>query len=257
MPIVNDRITRFIRDLNLPVICFGFGDCTGGAQASFVTHPLVQSYYFSRNQHAFAGQIVVPSYLPSTATLSNYLSEVEGAMRGLVKHPFWDSLDEELARIDPRIPLPRETVEEVIGRILEGRFTTAEDEIEEEEVEVADASLLKPVRKVLIHARGCSAAKLVRKAQEHGISVVLVQSDADADSAVAGQLGERDLLVCIGGNTPEESYLNATSVIRVANRKKSTPSTPASASSPKTPPSPTSAAPMASISSAPASTAWK
>ncbi|MCE9614229.1 MAG: ATP-grasp domain-containing protein [Lentisphaerae bacterium] len=220
MPIVNDRITRFIRDLNLPVICFGFGDCTGGAQASFVTHPLVQSYYFSGTNMPFAGQIVVPSYLPSTATLSNYLSEVEGAMRGLVKHPFWETLDEELARIDPRMPLPRETVEEVVGRILEGRFTTAEDEVEEEAVEVADASLLKPVRKVLIHARGCSAAKLVRKAQEHGISVVLVQSDADADSAVAGQLGERDLLVCIGGNTPEESYLNATSVIRVAEQEK-------------------------------------
>ena len=47
MAAVNDRITRFVRDHDLPVIVFGYGDCTGGAQASFVTHPLVQTYYFS------------------------------------------------------------------------------------------------------------------------------------------------------------------------------------------------------------------
>ena len=89
MAIVNDRITRFVRDNELPFICFGFGDCTGGAQASLVTHPLVQTYYFSGTNMPFAGQIVVPSYLPTTATLSNYLSSVPGAMQGLVKHPFF------------------------------------------------------------------------------------------------------------------------------------------------------------------------
>ncbi len=223
MPIVNDRLTRFIRDQNLPVICFGFGDCTGGAQASFVTHPLVQTYYLSGTNMPFAGQIVVPSYLPTTATLSNYLSSIEGAMRGLVKHPFWEALDDELALIDPRIPLPRESVEEVVERILAGQFS---DEDEDEATPpqsgpaASAAPVVRPIRKVLIHARGCSAAKLVRKAQEHGIAVVLVQSDADADSAVAESLGDRDSLVCIGGNTPEESYLNAHSVIRVAEQEK-------------------------------------
>ena len=40
MSIINDRLTRFIKDFDLPVICFGFRDCTGGAQASFMTHLL-------------------------------------------------------------------------------------------------------------------------------------------------------------------------------------------------------------------------
>ena len=44
----------------------------------------------------FAGQIVVPSYLPSTSTLSNYLYASEGSMLGLVKHPFYETMDEEL-----------------------------------------------------------------------------------------------------------------------------------------------------------------
>ena len=66
MAAVNDRITRFVRDSELPVIMFGFGDCTGGAQASFVTHPLAQTYYFSGTNMPFAGQIVVQSNLPST-----------------------------------------------------------------------------------------------------------------------------------------------------------------------------------------------
>lgn len=221
MAVVNDRITRFIRDNELPVICFGFGDCTGGAQASFVTHPLVQTYYFSGTNMPFAGQIVVPSYLPSTATLSNYLSRTPGAMQGLVKHPFHDDLDARLRAIDPAIPTPVESVLDVCLRVLKGfylpdltlcptRATPAPDE----------RALLGPVRRTLIHARGCTAAKLIQVAQAEKIEVVLVQSDADMDSAVAGQLTERDTLVCIGGNTPDESYLNAKSVLRIAEQEK-------------------------------------
>ena len=52
MAVVNDRITRFARDNDLPIIMFGYGDCTGGAQASFVTHPLVQTYYFFGSEYA-------------------------------------------------------------------------------------------------------------------------------------------------------------------------------------------------------------
>ena len=42
-----------------------------------------------------------------------------------------------------------------------------------------DQDLVRPVRKVLIHARGCTAAKLIRIAQKQNIQVVLVQSDPD------------------------------------------------------------------------------
>ena len=219
MPIVNDRITRFVRDQSLPVICVGFGDCTGGAQASFVTHPMVQSLYMSGTNMPFAGQIVVPSHLPCTATLSNYLSDVAGAMQGLVKHPFSEELDARLADIDPRIPLPKETVEDAVNRILRGRFASEAD-VERAEAEVpSDASLFQPVKRVLIHARGCAAAKLVKKVQESGAAVVLVQSDADAESALPEMLSDADTLVCIGGNTPDESYLNALSVIRIAEQE--------------------------------------
>ena len=39
------------------------------------------------------------------------------------------------------------------------------------------------------------------------------------ESKPVKQLGEDDRLVCIGGNTPQESYLNAMSVIRVAEQE--------------------------------------
>jgi biotin carboxylase len=56
-----------------------------------------------------------------------------------------------------------------------------------------------PYTRVLVHARGCAAEKIVRKAQEGGYSVVLVQSDADMESPAAGHLRKgRDQLVCIG-----------------------------------------------------------
>ncbi|MEE4383043.1 MAG: biotin carboxylase N-terminal domain-containing protein [Pseudomonadales bacterium] len=221
MAAVNDRITRFVRDLDLPVIVFGFGDCTGGAQASFVTHPLVQTYYFSGTNMPFAGQIVVPSNLPSHCTLSNYLSTVDGAMQGLVRHPFAEGLDEALRNIDPDIPIPADDVREVVARVLSGAHVEAPPALPAPALEaVRFDELVRPVRRTLIHARGCTAAKLVRIAQREGIEVVLVQSDPDMESTAADMLGPRDRLVCIGGNTPDESYLNGLSVVRVAELEK-------------------------------------
>ena len=56
-------------------------------------------------------------------------------------------------------------------------------------------------------------------AQQAGLQAVLVASDPDMESKPVKQLGEDDRLVCIGGNTPQESYLNAMSVIRVAEQE--------------------------------------
>ena len=208
MAVVNDRITRFVRDNDLPIIIFGYGDCTGGAQASFVTHPLAQTYYFSGCSMPFAGQAVVERNLPFNCLMSNYLSMTAGAMQGLVKHPFATQLEQELRRVDPAIPVPTETIEEVVDRIMSGVLTAAEPSVDSDEL--SDLELIRPVEKVLIHARGCTAVKLVRKALELGYHTVLVQSDPDMDSVVADMVsaeGVEGTLVCIGGNTSDESYL--------------------------------------------------
>lgn len=223
MAIINDRITRFVRDNDLPIIVFGFGDCTGGVQASFVTHPMVQTYYFSGTNMPFAGQIVVPSYLPSTATLSNYLSISPDSMDGLVKHPFFDDLDNRLKAIDPNIPIARYSVNDVLSGVLKG-FVVAQRMAPELGSAEADGNpekekIFAPINKVMIHARGCTAAKLIKKAQDNNIQVVLVQSDPDMTSVAVDMLNENDRVVCIGGNTPDESYLNAKSVIRIAQHE--------------------------------------
>ena len=215
MAIVNDRITRFICETGLPVVVFGFGDCTGGSQASFVTHPLVQTYYLSGTDMPFAGRVVVPSFLPSMCTVSNYLAKNPGAMHGLVKHPFAADLDAELRKIDPEILIPNESVEDVLARTLAGRVET---QTYESSSPVAARDLLRPIEIVLIHARGCTATKLIRIAKRLGKKVLLVQSDPDMDSAPAAMLDENDELVCLGGQTPDESYLNAHSVLAIASR---------------------------------------
>ncbi len=218
MAIVNDRITRFVRDNDLPVLVFGYSDCTGGAQASFVTHPLAQTYYFSGTNMPFAGQVVVPAYLPTTSTLSNYLSLRKGAMNGLVKNPFVADLDQQLRAVDPSIPVPVDSVEEVFERVMAGSYhQEPNSEVEQEQDKIA---LMRPVKKTLIHARGCTAVKLIRKAQENGIEVVLIQSDPDMNSVPAEMMRENDTLICIGGNTSDESYLNPHSVLRVAEHEK-------------------------------------
>ena len=219
MAAINDRITHFVRDYDLPLIVFGYGDCTGGAQASFVTHPMVHTYYFSGTSMPFAGQIVVPSYLPLDSILSNYLITTPGAMQGLVKHPFHTELDDELREIDPDIPIPSDTVVEVVAGVMEGSLTAVTTkQLPTMERRVQEGDLFHPVKRVLIHARGCAAVKIVRIAQERGIDVVLVQSDPDMDSVTADSLMERDELVCIGGSTPDESYLNARSVLTIAEQ---------------------------------------
>lgn len=219
MAITNNRITRFVRDNDLPIVVFGFGDCTGGAQASFVTHPLVQTYYFSGTNMPFAGQIVVPSYLPSTCTLSNYLSVSSDSMDGLVAHPFHTDIDAQLRNIDPDIPVARHTVNHVLSRVLEGYV--AAERMAPETVGSPGKKEKKygEVNKLLVHARGCTAVKLIRKAQENDIKVVLIQSDPDMTSVPVDMLGPDDQVVCIGGNTPDESYLNAKSVLSIARHE--------------------------------------
>jgi|MEHZ01.5.fsa_nt_MEHZ011457229.1_10 acetyl/propionyl-CoA carboxylase alpha subunit/acetyl-CoA carboxylase beta subunit len=217
MAIVNDRITRFVCETGLPVIVFGFGDCTGGSQASFVTHPLVQTYYLSGTDLPFAGRVVVPSFLPSMCTVSNYLVKNEGAMHGIVKHPFAEDLDDQLRKIDPEIAIPKESIEDVLEKTLAGRVDT------QSAIEIAEPAqardLMRPIETILIHARGCTAAKLIRVAKKLGKRVILVQSDPDMDSAPASMLDGNDELVCLGGQTPDESYLNAHSVLAIAARQ--------------------------------------
>ncbi len=76
-----------------------------------------------------------------------------------------------------------------------------------------------PYTRVLVHARGCAAEKIVRKAQEGGYSVVLVQSDADMGIPGSRTSSQRTRSAGVhrrkysGG-----SYLNAMSVVRVAER---------------------------------------
>ena len=135
MAAVNDRITHFVRDIDLPVVVFGFGDCTGGAQASFVTHPLVQTYYFSGTNMPFAGQIVVPSNLPSHCAI-RYLSRTSGAMQGLVRHPFSEGARRALAAIDPDIPVPTDSVEGVVARVMAGIYVDDSATVAEEVVAV-------------------------------------------------------------------------------------------------------------------------
>ncbi len=220
MAVVNDRITRFVRDLSLPIVVFGYGDCTGGAQASFVTHPMVQTYYLSGTNMPFAGQIVVPANLSSRATLSNYLRAVPGSMAGLVKNPFRADLDDTLNAIDPSMPRAHEDIEEVVSRLFNGVIAESSTAPAALRTAPAPETLIRPVRRTLIHARGCTAAKLVRVAHELDIDIVLVQSDPDMDSAVVDMLDRNDRVVCIGGNTSDESYLNGLSVVRVAENER-------------------------------------
>lgn len=218
MSILNNRITRFVKDFDLPVLCFGYRDCTGGAQASFVTHRLAKTFYLSGAVIPFAGQRVVPSHLPADAILANYLNEKEGAMEGLVYNPFDVGLEEKLREIDEAIAIPQESIAQAIARTLRGEYQQP-DEAREEPALPSGFITFTPIKRLLIHSRGATAARLIKGAQAAGKEVVLVQSDADMESYPARMLKDKDRLVCLGGNTPADSYLNGLSVIRIAEQE--------------------------------------
>ena len=213
MAVVNDQITRFVSDLGLSILMFGYGDCTGGAQASLVTHPLVDTYYFSGTNMPFAGRIVVPEYLPVTATLANYLVSEPNSMKGIVEHPMVSDVDRRLSEIDSSITSAYLTVNELIQSWLSCKEITARKVSIKHTV---SGQKFEPYKKVLIHARGCTAVKLIREAHAIDLNVVLVQSDPDMDSVAADMLKAGDNLVCLGGYTSDESYLNGDSVLRIA-----------------------------------------
>ena len=53
--------------------------------------------------------------------------------------------------------------------------------------------IYRPVDKVLLHARGCTAVKIVHDLkQRDDIDIVLVQSDPDMESNAAAMLRDRD-----------------------------------------------------------------
>ena len=217
MSVVNDKINWFVGELGLPLLMFGYGDCTGGAQASLVTHPLIDTYYFSGTNMPFAGRIVVPEYLPVMATLSNYLIKNTSSMKGLVKHPFVEDLDYRLQAIDASVVAASTSVLDLMHSWLTNQELPQHDhDVEQQENTVEIERKFEPYKSVLVHARGCTAVKLIREAKAMDLSVILVQSDPDMDSVAADMLGDNDHLVCIGGYTSDESYLNGNSVLRVA-----------------------------------------
>ena len=214
MAVANEAINRFTENGGR-ILIIGYGDCTGGAQASFVTHPKVDTYYLSGANTPFAGQVVVPEHLTLQGTLSNYLfkktDNAHRAMKGLVRHPGVHDLDSRLQSIDPDIPVARLSVAELLESWLAASTLslTAQDSLE-------TAKIFRPINTLLVHARGCTALRLIQGAHTCGKQVVLVQSDPDMRSPVIQNLGRDDRLVCLGGQSSDESYLNADSVLRVA-----------------------------------------
>jgi acetyl-CoA carboxylase biotin carboxylase subunit len=69
--------------------------------------------------------------------------------------------------------------------------------------------------KILIANRGEIALRITRTCHAMGISSVVVYSDADRDALFVNMAEEA---VCIGGNTPLESYLDQDKIIAAAHR---------------------------------------
>ncbi len=69
------------------------------------------------------------------------------------------------------------------------------------------------VKKILVANRGEIAVRIIRACKEMGIQTVAIFSEADRNSLPVALADER---VCVGKNTPAESYLNQKNIISAA-----------------------------------------
>lgn len=216
MSIANDAINKYLEYADLPVICFPFRDCTGGAQASFVTHPDIHTFYLSGTELPFAGARVVPEPLPYPCRLSNYLVAVDDAMSGLVKNPFDSFIDSEFIKLgDPELKIPTLSIQEVISKILIKQIK----KLHEKPI-TAQVPTLKPKKlqftKVMIPNRGDVAINLIKKLRRKGITPILGHSRSDRFSLAYTQASIYGHTVELGPGPVSQSYLKKFNIIQAA-----------------------------------------
>ncbi len=216
MSIANDSINKFTEYSSLPVICFAFRDCTGGAQASFVTHPSIFSFYLSGTELPFAGARVVPEPLPYPCRLSNYLVAKPGAMSGLVKNPFDTFLDSEFIKLgDPDLKIPALSITDVISKLLIKQLKKLDEKPITAQVP-AKSIKKQHFTKVMIPNRGDVAITLIRKLRRKGITPILGHSRSDRFSLAYTQASIYGHTVELGPGPVSQSYLKKNNIIQAA-----------------------------------------
>ena len=216
MSIANDVISKFVQYTGLPVVCFGYRDCTGGAQASFVTHPDVYTFYLSGTELPFAGARVVPEPLPYPCRLANYLVDKDNAMTGLVKNP-WDTfLDKAFIELgDPELKIPKLSIPDVIANIL-AQEEQALSGHAQPAVTPQRRIPRKTFTKVMIPNRGDIALSLIKKLRRKGITPILGHSRTDSYSLAYTQASIYGYTVELGPGPVSQSYLKMKNIIQAA-----------------------------------------
>ena len=79
---------------------------------------------------------------------------------------------------------------------------------------MADVSF-KPISKLLIANRGEIARRIIRSAQDMGISTVAVYADSDA---TAPFVSDADTAIALDGQSPAETYLQIDKVLEACQR---------------------------------------
>ncbi len=216
MSIANDVINKYMEYTSLPVICFAFRDCTGGAQASFVTHPSIYTFYLSGTELPFAGARVVPEPLPYPCRLSNYLVTKPGAMSGLVKNPFDLFLDSEFIRLgDPELKIPTLKIQDVISKLLIKQLKKLDEKPITAQIPVKSVKK-QQFTKVMIPNRGDVAITLIKKLRRKGITPILGHSRSDRFSLAYTQASIYGHTVELGPGPVSQSYLKKNNIIQAA-----------------------------------------
>ena len=80
---------------------------------------------------------------------------------------------------------------------------------------MAHVAALQPIRRLLIANRGEIARRIQRTAHEMGIDTIAVYADSDMSAPF---VREADIAIALNGNTPGESYLDASRVLEACRR---------------------------------------
>ena len=132
---------------------------------------------------SFAGQLVVESHFAHECDFVQLPFQHAGKYGRSRSQSFDEAIDAKLKEADPQIPLAQLTVRDVISKIMAGEYRPYFKPEENAIAQIFEEKLhLGTIQRILIHARGCTATRLINAAHEAGLEVVLVQSDPDMDS---------------------------------------------------------------------------
>lgn len=210
MAVMNQAVISYYYKTNRKPLLFGYGNLMGGTDASLFNSPYVDNYLLENTNQLFAGQEVVPEYLPLSCRMSNLTSVNSEKMQGLVVNTFIEKIRKYLQYLLPEALWAELTLEDVLGE----KIFNFQIEKKKHREHLNENREKYNFQKVAIINRGEIAVDSMQTLIKMKKKGVLLCSTADLNAYATRFAQENGFeVICLGGDQSNESYLNIENIL--------------------------------------------